>query len=100
MPYISASQSGIIHLAYAFGKPVIATNVGALPEIVNNGRTGLLVEPRNESALADAIIRLLSDKNLLDSMCENVTSYCENNLSWDSIAKKTINIYQGILNEK
>ena len=98
LPYISASQSGIIHLAYTFGKPVIATNVGALPEIVNNGKTGLLVEPRNESVLADAVIRLLSDNDLLGNMSKNVTSYCENNLSWNTIAKKTVNLYENVLN--
>ena len=45
LPYIEASQSGVIPLAYAFGKPVVATNVGALSEVVVQGETGFLVSP-------------------------------------------------------
>ena len=97
LPYISATQSGIIPLAYAFGKPVVATRVGAIPEVVEEGKTGILVEPRNESALANAIIKILSDDFLLEEMSEYVKRYCEQNLSWDSIAKKTINVYNEIL---
>ena len=88
LPYISATQTGIIPLAYSFGKPVIATKVGSIPEIVEDGITGLLVESRDEKALASAIVSLLSDDNLVKKMGKNALRYCKKNLSWDSIAKK------------
>jgi len=97
LPYLSATQTGIIPLAYSFGKPVIATNVGAIPEIVEDGKTGYLIEPRNERALADAIIRLISDDNLIKKMSANALLYCKKNLSWNSIAKKTIKLYNDII---
>ena len=97
LPYTSATQSGIIPIAYAFGKPVVATNVGAIPEVVENGKTGLLVEPRDERALADAIIDLLSDETLLKNMGENALNFAKRNLSWDSIAKKTMEIYRDVI---
>jgi glycosyltransferase involved in cell wall biosynthesis len=97
LPYISATQTGIIHLAYAFGKPVIATRVGAIPEIVDDGKTGFLVEPQKERALADAIVKLLSNDKLLEEMGKNALLYCKENLSWDSISKKTIKIYEQII---
>ena len=56
-PYISASQSGVIQIAYGFLKPVIATTVGGLPDVVIDGQTGYLVPPGDASAIAKAARR-------------------------------------------
>jgi len=61
-PYISATGSGVIQTAFGFDKPVIATKVGCLPEIVENGKTGFLVPPRDAEALAQAIVRFFREK--------------------------------------
>lgn len=61
LPYISATQSGVVQLAFGFGKPVITTRVGGLHEVVEDGRTGLIVPPQDENALAEAIIRYVRD---------------------------------------
>ena len=55
LPYISATQSGIVQIAYGFDKPVIATNVGGLPDVVTEGKTGFLIEPESPKAIADAV---------------------------------------------
>lgn len=55
LPYRSASQSGVAQLAYAYGKPVVATRVGGLPAAVDHGRTGLLAPPNDPAALATAL---------------------------------------------
>jgi glycosyltransferase involved in cell wall biosynthesis len=52
----------------ACGKPVVATNVGGIPEIVEDGKTGILVPPKDEKALADAVIKLFTSKALAGSM--------------------------------
>ena len=57
LPYLSATQSGITQIAYAFGLPVISTNVGGLPEVVKDGRTGYVVESGDAAALSRAVIR-------------------------------------------
>jgi D-inositol-3-phosphate glycosyltransferase len=57
LPYVSATQSGITQIAYAFGLPVISTSVGGLPEVVRDGETGYIVEPEDEEALAAAVVR-------------------------------------------
>lgn len=57
LPYISATQSAVVQLAFGFGKPVITTRVGGLHEVVQDGVNGLIVPPQNERALADAIVR-------------------------------------------
>jgi glycosyltransferase involved in cell wall biosynthesis len=64
LPYKEASQSGVAAIALALGKPIVATHVGGLPEIVENEINGFLVPPGDAIKLADAIIRLLSDVNL------------------------------------
>jgi len=67
-PSLSEAFGRILIEAMACGKPVVATNVGGIPEIVENGKTGLLVPPKDEKSLADAVIKLFTDKALADSM--------------------------------
>jgi len=55
LPYLSATQSGIVQVAYGFDKPVIVTGVGGLPDVVDHGETGFVVPPRDPGALAAAI---------------------------------------------
>ncbi len=57
LPYVSATQSAVVQLAFGFGKPVITTRVGGLHEVVQDGYNGLVVPPQNEEALAEAIVR-------------------------------------------
>jgi glycosyltransferase involved in cell wall biosynthesis len=61
LPYEHATQSGIIQIAFGFNLPVITTDVGGLPEVVHNGRTGFVVAPRDPQALADAVVRFYMD---------------------------------------
>jgi glycosyltransferase involved in cell wall biosynthesis len=65
LPYRDASQSGVVPIAFANGRPVIATNVGALAEAVHDGRDGLLVTDPSAHAIAAAIVRLFSEDGLL-----------------------------------
>jgi starch synthase len=96
LPYIDASQSGVISSAYGFKKPVVVTNVGSIPEIVDNEITGLIVPPRDVQALADAIIRLLKDRELRSWMGENSYRKLKGDLSWEKIAELTIDVYRDL----
>ena len=62
LPYVSATQSGIVQIAYQFDKPVIATGVGGLAEVVLDKKTGFIVPPENPNALADAVVRFYKEK--------------------------------------
>ncbi len=75
LPYLTASTSGLLTTAYVFGKPVIATRVGALPEYVQEGQTGLLVPPADAQSLAEAIVRLLTDDALREQMSRNAREW-------------------------
>jgi glycosyltransferase involved in cell wall biosynthesis len=94
LPYIEASQSGVVPTAYGFKKPVIVTDLGSIPEIVDDGVTGFIVPPRDPEALADAIIGLLKDEKLRRQMGENAYKKLKTDLSWDKIAEKTIEVYE------
>jgi len=62
LPYESATQSGIVQIAYNFQKPVISTAVGGLSEVVEDNKTGFLIPPKNYTALAEAIIKFFKEK--------------------------------------
>lgn len=100
LPYIEASQSGVIPTAYGFKKPVVVTDVGAMPEIVDDGVTGFVVPPKNPEALADAIVKLLRDEKLRRQMGENAYKKLKTDLSWDNIAEKTIGVYEKMIGEQ
>jgi len=98
LPYIDASQSGVIPLAYTSSKPVVATTVGGLPEMVEDGRTGYLVPPRDEKALADAIVRLLQNQDLCRQMGTNGKRKLDSECSEEVVAQKTLAVYARALN--
>ncbi len=99
LPYIHASQSGVIPVAYGFHKPVVVTNVGSIPEMVEDGITGLIVQPRDSSALADAVLKLMKDEKTRKQMGDNGYQRLISDLSWESIASKHIDIYQKAINK-
>jgi glycosyltransferase involved in cell wall biosynthesis len=94
LPYIDASQSAVIPVAYTYAKPVVATSVGGLPELVEDGRTGFLVPPRDERALADALVCLLRDKELCHQMGAHGKRKVATECSPESVARQTLQVYQ------
>ncbi len=96
-PYLSASQSGIPMVSFLFGKPVIATNVGGFPEMIEHMKTGLIIPVADSKAISDAIELLLTNKELLNSMSKNIfIKYNHNNQSWNNLALETYKLYATI----
>ncbi|MEH2247205.1 glycosyltransferase family 4 protein [Nostoc sp.] len=94
LPYIEASQSGVAALSYGMGTLVVASEVGGLSEIIEHKRDGLLVPPGDVRALADAIICLLSDRDLQQRMQTAALARCQQDLNWSNIAAQTVEVYQ------
>ena len=100
LPYLSATQSGIAQIAYNFDRPVIATAVGGLAEVVVDGVSGLIVPPNDPAKLADAIKKFYSE-NLEEKLSAGAA--CEKKkYSWDNMVEAiehlTINNHQSTLN--
>jgi glycosyltransferase involved in cell wall biosynthesis len=85
LPYVSATQSGIVQIAYNYDKPVVTTSVGGLPEVVVPEKTGFLVPPGDPEALAAAIIRFF-DENWAEVMAAGVARE-KAKYSWDRMAE-------------
>jgi glycogen synthase len=86
---------GLINLeAMACGTPVVASRVGGIPEVVVDGETGLLVEPGDPVALADALRRVLDDPARAARMGEAGRRRVEAHFSWDRIAERTLEVYR------
>ncbi len=81
MPYLSATQSGVLNIAYGFEKPVVVTDVGGLTESVEEGKTGIIIQPGDPKSLMDGVLKFFSIKdsvnfkeNIRKKVNENVFS--------------------------
>jgi glycosyltransferase involved in cell wall biosynthesis len=88
LPYLTVNQSGVAHLAMTMARAVVATDVGDLPEVVADGRTGLLVAPRDPSALADALARVLSDAALAERLGQAGHAQMQERAGWPEVAER------------
>lgn len=87
----------IILQAHASGKAVIGTNVGGIPEVVQHDETGLLVEPRNEEQLAEAMRKLITDDVRRKNLGEQSLAKAKKHYSLDLLCEKTEQIYRQLL---
>lgn len=93
-PYTDATQSGVIMSAFAFNVPVLATNVGGLPEMVKDGVFGRIIKEKDEGAIADGICEMLSDSEFLKLYSNNIKQeYSDGELAWKTIAARLKNDY-------
>lgn len=88
---------GVVFLeALASGTCVIGSNVGGVPDIIKNNKTGLLVKEKDPRELAEAIIKVLSDAKLRDKLARQGQRYIKANFSWDNIAERFDNMIKEI----
>ncbi|MFC1466514.1 MAG: glycosyltransferase [Candidatus Brachytrichaceae bacterium NZ_4S206] len=71
LPYLEATQSGVAQLAIGFERPIIATNVGGMAEVVHHGETGFVVPPGDSQALATALIEFFT-QNLAEAFSQRI----------------------------
>ncbi len=86
--------------AQAVGLPVIATRAGALPEIVQDGSTGVLVPPKDAAALARALIEFFEDRPRFEAMAEKGRELAKSRFSWEKTADRLLALYRAALHKK
>jgi len=97
LPYKDGTQTGNIQVAYYNACPVIVSKVGSLPELVENNKTGFLIEPNNVNDLSQKI-KLLINSNYM-KMGKNAFEYYKKYLKWSLIIKDLIKIFEKEIND-
>lgn len=82
----------------AMGKPVVVTAVNVLPELIQDGRTGFIVPPKNHDAMARRILELLAAPRLMEKMAQNARKAAVSSFSLDVFARQTLEVYRALLN--
>lgn len=83
--------------AMACGKPIVATTAGGIPEVVQDGRTGVLVPPRDHDAMAAAIVKLLKDPSLRRRMGDAGLSRVNATFSAERMVAETLSVYEDVV---
>ena len=84
--------------AMACGKPIVASKFGGIKDVISSGDHGLLVDPSNINEFADAIIMLLKDRRLAESMGQEGCKTVHRSFSWEAIAERHIAFYEKFMN--
>ena len=85
--------------AMAAGVPVIAAKVGGIPEMVQDGKTGLLVDPHDTNSICQAVSKVLSDQKLAQSMGQRAKEAAEDRFRASAVCEKTLQAYRDVLTE-
>jgi glycosyltransferase involved in cell wall biosynthesis len=87
----------VIKEAFFLKIPVIATNVGGIPELIEDGKTGILIQPDNTKLLLDEITKLLKNTDLQDKLSNNAYEFIIKNYTWESFLSKYVNFYKKLI---
>jgi glycosyltransferase involved in cell wall biosynthesis len=99
-PHREVFQSGVLQVAAAFGVPVVASRVGAIPEVIRDGETGVLVPPGDAAALAAALVRLLGDPALARRLGAAAAEEARTRFAWRRVAREVLAAYRELLGEE
>lgn len=99
LPYYEATGTQTVQTVFYYKKPIIATNVGCLPEYITNGKDGLIIPPGNPQELAHAIDLLLGNDSLRIKMGQNGANKLNDFFSNTTIIKQYMEIFQKVINK-
>jgi len=99
LPHTHVSLSGVASVALGFGRPLVGTNIGGLPDLVGDGSAVFLVPPGSPVALSEAINRALSDPEKLTRMGEQGRARFEASHSWAKTASETLQLYRRLMKD-
>lgn len=99
LPYLTATgTSGVFHLACSYGKPIVASNLPEIREMIAEGAAALLVPVGDHNALKEALIKILEDDNMAAEMGRRNLAFAQKE-GWDRVVKKYEQIYRELLSK-
>ena len=81
----------------SLGKPIVATNVGGIPEVIENNYSGILVPAKNPSSFAEACLMLLNDNVLRGRLCVNARTEVKKRFSLEETILQTLQLYKSLI---
>lgn len=99
LPSLCEGCPNVVLEAMACGTPVIASRVGAVPDIIENDKTGIIVKPKDVVGLKRALVQLMEDRELAREMGERGRGRIENYFTWDAVCKKLEGFYEEVIKE-
>ena len=100
MPSLLEGLPMVLLEGMAMAKPIVATNIDGISEVLENGKTGLLVPPKDTDTLAEAIIEILNNKTKASHLGQNARKIVEEKFSVEKMVEQIEWVYEGLLNEK
>ncbi len=97
LPYKNIYHSGLVHLAFSFGRPIIATRVGDFNETIEHGKSGYLLNKNDAESLAEMIGDVFSNADNLVKMGGFIRNLSQTKYAWSHIARKTKRLYGEVL---
>ncbi len=97
LPYRDIDQSGVLMTAIAFEKPIVASRIGGIPEVIQDGVHGRLVEPGDFNGLSAALSELLREPERREAMRKALGTLRTGPLAWNSCASRTMGIYEQLV---
>ena len=97
LPSLSEGCPNVVLEAMACGTPVIASRVGAVPDIIENDKIGIIVEPKDVMGLKVALMRLIEDRGLVKKMGERGRERVEKEFTWDAVCRKLERFYGEVI---
>ncbi|MFC1568994.1 glycosyltransferase [bacterium] len=92
LPYVTATQSGVVQVAYNYNRPVLVTDVGGLPEVVQDGHTGYVVPPKNPDAISKAVLHFFRNTRKIPFE-KNIKSE-KSKYSWEQMGEAVVTLAQ------
>jgi glycosyltransferase involved in cell wall biosynthesis len=86
----------VIPQAFAMKTPIVATSIASIPELLGNGERGLLIEPKNPLSLAQGVLKLIRNPEIVSRLVENANSFCLKELTVEKMMDRTIDIYEEV----
>jgi glycosyltransferase involved in cell wall biosynthesis len=96
LPYREIEQSGVLYTALAFGRPLVVTRVGGLPELADRHGAAVAVAPEDPEELADAITTVLRDPAARQRLAAAAARAAHTAYSWDEVARRHLELYRDL----